>query len=213
MRVDKRLLQQARASRADLALTVGLGMLAGVVIVGQARLVSLVISQVFLAGGTLNQVWLQLAGFLVLSLVLAVLVWGREVAANRVAGRVKADLRSRLVAHLLELGPVYAQGERSGELTNTVVEGIEALDAYYRQYLPQVALAGLVPLTVLLFVFPLDWISGLILLLTAPLIPLFMWLIGNAAESLTRRQWASLSRMNAHCLLYTSDAADDTSEV
>ena len=141
-----------------------------------------------------------MAGFLVLSLTRAALVWGGEVAANRVADRVKHDLRARLVAHLLDLGPAYARGERSGELTNTVVEGIEALDAYFRQYLPQLALAALVPLTVLLFVFPLDWLSGLILLLTAPLIPLFMWLIGNAAEALTRRQWTSLSRMSAHFL-------------
>ena len=200
MKVDKRLLRQARASRIDLALTVGLGLLAGIAIVGQARLLSLVVSQVFLAGGTLEEVRPQLAGFLVLSLVLAALVWGREVSANRVAGRVKVDLRARLVAHLLDLGPAYARGERSGELTNTVVEGIEALDAYFRQYLPQLALAALVPLTVLLFVFPLDWVSGLILLLTAPLIPLFMWLIGNAAEALTRRQWASLSWMSAHFL-------------
>jgi ATP-binding cassette subfamily C protein CydD len=67
-----------------------------------------------------------------------------------------------------------AEGERSGELTNAVVEGIEALDADFSQYLPQLALAALVPLTVLVFVFPLDAISGLVLLLTVPLIPVFM---------------------------------------
>jgi ATP-binding cassette subfamily C protein CydD len=98
------------------------------------------------------------------------------------------------------LGPAYVWDEQSGELANTAVEGIEALDAYFRQYLPQVALAALVPLTVLLFIFPLDWLSGLILLLTAPLIPLFMVLIGNTADALTRRQWTSLSRMSAHFL-------------
>ena len=76
--------------------------------------------------------------------------WGREAAADRVAGRVKGELRQQLAAHLVTLGPIYARGERSGELTNTAVEGIEALDAYFRQYLPQLALAALVPLTVLL---------------------------------------------------------------
>jgi ATP-binding cassette subfamily C protein CydD len=200
MKLDRRLLRQARSARLDLILSVGLGLLAGIVLVGQARLLSLVISRVFLRGGRLADVQPQLVGFLVLSLVLAALVWGREVSANRVAGRVKLDLRERLVAHLLELGPAYARRERSGELANTLVEGIEALDAYFRQYLPQLALAALVPLTVLLFIFPRDWLSGLILLLTAPLIPLFMWLIGNAAEALTRRQWTALSRMNAHFL-------------
>jgi ATP-binding cassette subfamily C protein CydD len=200
LRPDKRLLHQAQAARLALALTVSMGLLVGVVIVMQARLLSRLVSQVFLAGYALDQVsWLLLA-LLILALVRAALTWGGEVAANRVAGRVKSDLRERLTAHLLALGPAYAHGERSGELANTAVEGIEALDAYFRQYLPQLALAALVPLTVLLFVFPLDWISGLVLLITAPLLPLFMVLIGHLADALTRRQWTSLSLMSAHFL-------------
>jgi thiol reductant ABC exporter CydD subunit len=159
-----------------------------------------VVSQVFLSGATLGQVQPLLLGFLVLSLARAGLDWGSDGSAGRVAGRVKRDLRQRLTAHLLALGPAYARGERSGELANTVVEGIEALDAYLRQYVPQLVLAALVPLAVLLFVFPLDWVSGLVLLITAPLIPLFMVLIGNLADALTRRQWTSLSRMSAHFL-------------
>jgi ATP-binding cassette subfamily C protein CydD len=200
MKLDRRLLNQAQSARADLGLTIGLGLLAGIAIVGQARLLSWVVNQAFLAGAGLRQLLTLLTGFFVLSLVRAGLVWGSEVAADRVAGRVKHDLRERLAAHLLTLGPAYSRGERSGELANTLVEGIEALDAYYRQYLPQLALAALVPLTVLLFVFPLDWVSGLVLLLTAPLIPVFMVLIGNAAEALTKQQWTSLSRMSAHFL-------------
>lgn len=200
MRLDRRLLREAWGARFDLALTIGLGVLAGVVLVGEARLLSGVVNGAFLEGKALRQVQPLLAGFLILGLVWAALVWGREVAAGRLAGRVKSELRQQLAAHLLSLGPVYARGERSGELVSTVVEGVEALDAYFRQYLPQLALAALVPLTVLLFVIPLDWVSGLILLLTAPLIPLFMVLIGHAAEALTRRQWVSLSRMSAHFL-------------
>jgi ATP-binding cassette subfamily C protein CydD len=196
----KRLLRQARMARLALALAVGLGLLGGITIVGQAYLLSRVVSQVFLAGESLRQVAALLIAFLALSLVRAGLAWGSEAAADAVAGRVKRDLRARLTAHLLDLGPAYARGERSGELVNTVVEGVEALDAYFRQYLPQLALAALVPLTILFFVFPLDWVSALVLLLTAPLIPLFMVLIGNLADTLTRRQWSSLSRMSAHFL-------------
>ncbi len=198
MKLDRRLLREAWAGRAGLALTVGLGLLAGVVLVVQARLLSRAIAQAFLAASSLRQVQPLLLGLVFLALVRAGLVWGGEVAANRVAVQVKGRLRERLAAHLLALGPAYLHGERSGELTNTATEGIEALDAYFRHYLPQLALAALVPLTVLLLVFPLDWLSGLVLLLTAPLLPLFMILIGSAAEALTRRQWTSLSRMSAH---------------
>jgi ATP-binding cassette subfamily C protein CydD len=200
MKLDRRLLAQARATRLALALSVGLGLLGGVTIVGQAFLLSRVVSQVFLQGAGLADVQPLLFALLALALVRAALTWGSEVAAARVAIRVKGGLRRRLDAHLLALGPAYAHGERSGELATTAVEGIEALDAYFREYLPQLALAALVPLAVLLFVFPLDWVSGLVLLLTAPLIPLFMVLIGDTADALTRRQWTSLSRMSAHFL-------------
>jgi ATP-binding cassette subfamily C protein CydD len=198
VKLERRLFYEAQAARPALLLTVGLGLAGGVVIVAQARLLSHVVGQVFLGGVTLDAVVSLLLGLLALSLLRAGLAWGGAVAANDVAARVKGDLRARLAAHLLALGPAYAHGERSGELTNTVVEGIEALDAYYRQYLPQLALAALVPLTVLLFVFPLDWVSALVMLLTAPLIPVFMILIGSLADSLTQRQWTSLSRMSAH---------------
>jgi ATP-binding cassette subfamily C protein CydD len=179
---------------------VGLGWLAGFVLVFQAWYLARVINDVFLEGSTLPQVRPLFLVLLVLSLARAGLSWGSEVTASRVTGRVKTDLRERLSAHLLALGPAYTHGERSGELTNTVVEGVEALDAYFSQYLPQLALATLVPLTILLFVFPRDTLTGLVLLLTAPLIPIFMILIGNVAEQMTRRQWTSLSRMSAHFL-------------
>lgn len=200
MKLDRRLLRGARAARANLAWTVGLGLLAGIVLVGQARVLSRVIDQAFLGGRSLPDL-VPLLGLLVaLALLRAALTYGTEVTAQRAAGQIKGDLQDKLSAHLLALGPIYARGERTGELVNTVVEGIEALDAYIRHYLPQVALAALVPAALLLFIFPLDWISGLVLLLTAPLIPIFMILIGNQADAMTKRQWQSLSRMSAHFL-------------
>jgi ATP-binding cassette subfamily C protein CydCD len=117
-----------------------------------------------------------------------------------VALRVKTFLREKLYAHIQKLGPIYTRGERTGELVNTATEGIEALDAYFSEYLPQLVLAALVPLTFLFFVFPLDRLSGLVLLLTSPLIPVFMILIGDRADAITKRQWRTLSRMSAHFL-------------
>ena len=87
--------------------------------------------------------------------------------------RIKTGLRHQLFDHLLGLGPVFTHEERTGELTQTVVEGVEALDAYFSQYLPQLVLAALVPLTFLAFVFPLDPLSGFILLFNSPAHPAF----------------------------------------
>lgn len=197
---DRRLLQQAHAERLGLALTVALGALGGAATVGQAYALSRAVDGAFLGGRDLAAVWPWLRGLLALTVLRAGASWGAEVAAGRVAARVKSALRERLLRHILSRGPAYVQGERTGELVNTAVEGVEALDAYFGQYLPQVALAGLVPLIFLAFVFPADPLSGLVLLVTAPLIPLFMMLIGSVADALTRRQWSELSRMSAHFL-------------
>src|SRR5512136_2744205 len=200
MNLDPRLGREARAVRRPLAWTVGLGWAAGIMVVLQARLLSRVVSQVFLEGQSLGGVGSLLAPLLLIAIARAGLTWAGEVTANRVAGQVKRDLRERLLAHILELGPAYTRGERSGELVNTAVEGIESLDAYLSQYLPQLALTVLVPVTFLILVFPLDVLSGLVLLLTAPIIPVFMILIGNLVDAMARKQWQSLSRMSAHFL-------------
>ena len=109
-------------------------------------------------------------------------------------------MRDHLFRRLLALGPRFASGERTGELANTLAGGVDALDAYLAQYLPQAYLAALVPLLVLAAVLWADPLSALVLLLTFPLIPLFMWLIGEAAREQTRRQWVTLSRLAARFL-------------
>jgi ATP-binding cassette, subfamily C, bacterial CydCD len=197
---DRRLLREAGQARWGLGLAVGLGALGGVLTVLQARALSQAVDQLFLGRASLAGIRPLLAALLILALARAAAIWGGETAAGSAAARVKTGLRERLLGHLMALGPTYARGERTGELTNTAIEGVEALDAYFSQYLPQLALAALVPLTILAFVFPLDPVSGLVLLLTAPLIPLFMILIGSQADAMTRRQWVSLSRMSAHFL-------------
>ncbi len=200
MNLDRRLLRQIGTAKAALIIAVLACFLAGIATVLQARQISRVIAGVFLGG-------LGLAAVMPLLWTLLALLAGRaalsclgELAASAAALRVKAHLREALARHLLALGPGFAQGERSGELVNTATQGIEALDAYFSQYLPQLALAGLLPLAYLVVVFPLDPLSGVVLLLTGPLIPLFMFLIGNTAEGLTRRQWSALGRMSAYFL-------------
>ncbi|MFU8774102.1 MAG: ABC transporter ATP-binding protein/permease, partial [Anaerolineales bacterium] len=142
----------------------------------------------------------------VLIILRSSLQWLAETSASHLATRVKSDLRQRLFEHIQKLGPYFDKGGKNnqhrhtGELVNTAMEGVESLDAYISQYIPQLALATLVPVTILIFVFPLDSLSGLVLLLTAPLIPLFMILIGGLANSLTRRQWKTLSRLSTHFL-------------
>lgn len=180
--------------------TVALGIGIAILAVGQVWLVSQVIAQVFLQGATLVQVRNSLIGIIGIIGVRAVLQFFSEMSAREAAIRFKENLRERFLKQLLGLGPVYTRGERAGELLNTAVEGIEALDDYFSRYIPQLASAVFIPLLILGFVFPLDFKSGIILLLTGPLIPFFMILIGKLAEKKSLQQWQSLSRMSAHFL-------------
>ena len=195
-----RLLRLTRDSRVALILTILSGFLVGLLTIWQAWLLSSAINGVFLESQTLIQVSSLLRLLLIAIGGRAALTWLNEISANAVAVRVKTDLRQRLFAHILELGPAYARGERTGELTAAAVEGVEALDAYFSQYLPQLVITALVPISILVVVFPIDLLSGIVFLVTAPLIPFFMIIIGKGAEIVTKRQYDTLRLLSAHFL-------------
>ncbi|MBI5298014.1 MAG: thiol reductant ABC exporter subunit CydD [Chloroflexi bacterium] len=198
--MHRRLLQLTRDTRVSLTLTILSGFLAGLLTIWQSWLLSTTINDVFLLGQSLAEVTTLLQWILVAIAGRALLAWLNEVAANAVAVKIKTDLREHLFAHILKLGPAYARGQRTGELTAAAVEGIEALDAYFSQYLPQLVITTLIPLSILIFVFPIDLLTGIVFLVTAPLIPLFMIMIGKGAEAVTKRQYETLRLLSAHFL-------------
>src|SRR5829696_7083631 len=198
--MNRELIKEVRSARVSLGFAVALGLLAAAATILQVVALSKVVDGVFLEGADLGE-----AGGLLLLLLCAfglrsVLLWGREVAAQRGAVRVKSELRERLFAHVLRLGPSYTVGEHSGELTTTATEGVEKLDAYVGRYLPQTFLSVLVPLIIAGYIFPRDPSSAVLLLVTAPVIPVLMVLVGGYAEEHTKRQWKALSRMGASFL-------------
>ena len=125
----------------------------------------------------------------------AVTVFLGEVAAQRASAVTKRALRVRLAARLAERGPLWATGERTGELAQTLTVGVEAMDGFVAQYLPQLALAVGAPLLVMAVVFRADALSGVVLLVTGPLVPFFMALVGAKASERTRGQWLDLQRL------------------
>lgn len=186
--------------RVLLVLVVMLGWVGGLLLIVQARAVAVVVNGVFLDHQRREQYVLWLAILAIAFLFRGLLMWSSETISSRMVGQVKTGLRQQLVSHLLALGPTYVQKERSGELANSLLEGVEKLDPYITRYIPQMAISTVVPITILIVVFAQDWISGLILLVTAPLIPLFMILIGKGAQKLNERQWQTLSLLSAHFL-------------
>jgi ATP-binding cassette subfamily C protein CydD len=194
------LLRQVPAARAWTILTVAIGLGGTAATIAQMTLLSRIVARVFLGHESLAALGLLPAVLLAAIGLRAVFVGLGDVAAQQGALRVKAKVRRRLAAHLLRLGPVFARGERSGELVATAVDGVERLDAYYSRYLPQVALSVLVPVAILLYVLPLDWISAVLLLVTAPIMPILMIAVGTYSQQHIQRQWSALSHMSAHFL-------------
>jgi len=198
--VNRRLIRLAGAQRLFVGLAAAAGVIGGLVTIVQARLVSSIIDRVFLGHQGLRGVAVLLSLSLVVVVGRALTVWAGEVVGHEAAARTKLLLRDRLMAHLFALGPGYTRRQRTGELVTTVIDGIENLEDYIRLYLPQIAISVLVPAAILAVVFPLDPLSGLVLLLTLPVMPVLMALVGTISSDLTRRQWSSLSRMSAHLL-------------
>ncbi|RIV18049.1 thiol reductant ABC exporter subunit CydD [Alicyclobacillaceae bacterium I2511] len=195
-----RLVQRVQPVRVLLILTVTLGLVSGGLLMVQAFGLAKVVNSVFLEHAQLSQVKTWLWVLLGIILVRGLLTWAGQAVAARFAIRVKTDLRRQLTDQLLRLGPAWAKGEQRGELVNTAVQGIEQLQAYLAKYLPQMAFATLLPLAILGFVVTRDWLTALILGVTAPLIVFFMILVGKMAESTSQQQWQKLSLLAAQLL-------------
>lgn len=166
----------------------------------QAYYLTQVIDRIFLGKQGLTAVIPVLVLLVGIALLRALFMYGEGVLAFKLAAEVKTALRQRLLSHVLGLGPVAMAQQPAGELVNIISEGIEKLDAYFSKYLPQLVKAVVIPVFILAAVGPLDGTSAVIMLVTAPLIPIFMILIGKMAEKRNLRQWETLTRLSAHFL-------------
>ncbi|MHB8570750.1 MAG: thiol reductant ABC exporter subunit CydD [Metallibacterium sp.] len=189
--------REARRIRKPLQRSALATVLQALALVAQAWLLADILDAALFRHAPLAQLWPQWWGLLLLAPLRLLL----NLYARRTAFAAGLDLGTQLRARLLTraqaLGPLGLRAQASGDLITRLVDGVDAVLPYFARYLPQVSTAALVPLLLALFVFPADWISGLILLLTAPLIPFFMVLVGNAAERASRQRYAQLTRLGA----------------
>jgi ATP-binding cassette subfamily C protein CydD len=196
--LDAWLRSRAKAVRVPLAVAIGIGAFGGLLLIIQAWLLAHVVDNVVIDHLGLASVWPFLWGMLGVFAARAIVTLFADTAAFEAAARVKQALRGELTRKLAALGPGFVAGQRTGDLTNLLVESVDELGKYYADYLPQMALAAFIPAAILVFVFPTDWVSGIIMLISAPLIPIFMILIGKGTERLNQRQWRKLAWMSAH---------------
>ena len=200
MNIDRRLFQLLQEERMPFIISIISGILAAGMLIAQAYYLSQVIDSAFIQRSGVEKLFLPLGLFAFFSTLRMAFNWLSHTEANRGTLIIREKVFTRLTNTVGSLGPIYAKSVQSGRLSTTLLKGVEALDAYYSQYIPQIFFALFTPLLIAGTIMPNDPISGGILLGTAPLIPLFMILIGKSASAMTEKQWKTMSRMSGFFL-------------
>jgi len=190
----------SRAARSWLVLSIALGIGSGVLLVGQAALLARIVHDTFMPASGDSRLTDRLLLLLAVIVVRAGLAWCRELSGFRAGAAVRDQVRCDLLAHMVNAGPVRISHLPAGHLVSSALEQVEALHNFVAHFLPQLALAALLPLVLLAFIFPISWAAGGMLLVAAPLIPLFMILVGMGAESISQKHFQTMARMSAHFL-------------
>ncbi len=192
--------REAYRVRRPLAVAVIIGVAGGILIIIQARVLAGACHDMVIKGIQWNSL---MPNAIVLALVALLRGAGSYLAEQQVidaASEIKQQIISRLYRRLQMLLPAGVAGEDAGTLAEIVTSGVEGLESYMTRFLPHLILASILPLLALTVIFPVEWRLGIVLLFSAPFIPLMMILIGKGAERLNHQQWGQLTRMAGHLL-------------
>ena len=194
-----RLLRRTSSARPLLVCDAALGIVIALAVLAQASLIAWIVARAF-TGAPLSDLTSEFALLALAFCVRGACAWGMEIAGRRAAWSVLSELRLAVLRKRLSSQPVAMDRTGGAEIAAVSVQGIEALEGYFARYLPQAVLASVVPLMVVVWVAFVDLESAVIMLLTLPLVPVFMWLIGRYTEERTRERWEALRQLSTHFL-------------
>lgn len=198
LRPRKWLGQLGRSGGVSRTVSIAMPLLAGALLLPRAWLMAHAIDRVVVAGEDLRLLLTPLVAVAcVLTLRIAMGLAG-ELSATRAGEMGKHRLRQALIGDILTHSPNWTAARSSGALATAVIEHVEAMDGYLTRYLPAMAQAALLPLAFAAAMLPVDWMVALLLLIAAPLIPVFMALAGWGAQAASERQAAALSRLSGY---------------
>ncbi|MBC3615853.1 heme ABC transporter permease/ATP-binding protein CydD [Vibrio metschnikovii] len=190
--------QQSKLAKRWLMLAIGLGVISSLLLLGQAALIASILHQLIIEQVD-KQALVTHFGLLAMTIALrAGCSWAREMAGFRAGQEIRTYIRQLIFNKLRDLGPAYIKGKPAGAWATLTLEQVEEMHDFFARYLPQMALAVLIPFIILVVVFPVNWAAGLIFLITAPLIPLFMALVGMKAADAGKKNFKALQRLSGH---------------
>ena len=197
--LDPRLLRRARAARVLLVVDSVLGVVLALLVLAQAVLLARVAARSF-GGASLDDVTTPVVLLVVVVVARSFAAWGFEVAGRRAAGDVISQLRLDVVETRLREHPSALDGARSAEVATAAVSGVDALETTFARYLPQLVQAVIVPVAVVALVVSIDPLAAGVMLVTLPLVPVFMWLVGRHTQRRARERWQALALLSNHFL-------------
>ncbi|MDD9156558.1 cysteine/glutathione ABC transporter permease/ATP-binding protein CydD [Aliivibrio sp. S4TY2] len=189
---------QSKLAKKWLTLTIGLGFLSSLFLIAQAALLADILHQLIIEQVDKYELIPHFVAILAIVAIRAACSWGREVAGYRCGEHIRIHIRQLILDKLQELGPAYIKGKPAGTWATLLLEQVEDMQDFFSRYLPQMSLSVLIPFVILIVVFPQNWAAGLVFLLTAPLVPLFMALVGMGAADANRRNFKALQRLSGH---------------
>lgn len=196
--LNKWLKQQSKLAKKWLMVAVGLGVLSSIFLLAQAALLATILHQLIIEQVDKYELLPYFAALAVTIALRALCSWGREIAGFRCGEQIRIYIRQLILDKLHDLGPAYIKGKPAGSWATLLLEQVEDMHDFFARYLPQMSLSVLVPFVILIVVFPINWAAGLIFLLTAPLVPLFMALVGMKAADANRKNFKALQRLSGH---------------
>ncbi|MBY8068681.1 cysteine/glutathione ABC transporter permease/ATP-binding protein CydD [Vibrio fluvialis] len=190
--------QQSKLAKRWLMLAVGLGVLSSVFLLAQAALLASILHQLIIEHVDKHELIPYFIGLVVTIAIRAGCSWARELAGFRAGQQIRIYIRQLIFDKLRALGPAYIKGKPAGAWATLTLEQVENMHDFFARYLPQMSLSVLIPFVILIVVFPVNWAAGLIFLITAPLVPLFMALVGIKAADTGRKNFKALQRLSGH---------------
>ena len=192
--IDRRLFGVTEGVRRFMGVTVALGLASAIAVIAGAAVLAGIINRIFLDGVDPGDLVGALVALGLIYVARGAFEWARSVAAHRAAADVKRTLRERVMRAVLAQ-TARGRSAGSGDLALVASSGIDALDAYFSRYLPQLVLGALIPLLAIVWIVTVDPLTAVIIVITVPLIPVFMMLIGNYSDRSTRERWHTILRL------------------
>ncbi|WP_067724840.1 thiol reductant ABC exporter subunit CydD [Oceanobacillus damuensis] len=170
-----------------------LAVLSGFAIIGQAYLFVIIVDRIFLKGYGFSQVIPLLIGLLAVLLTRTLFTYLNLRTGIKMASTIKGKLRRSLL-NKYSNSPLQASLHgQSGQKVSVMMDTVDGIDSYFSSYIPQVIQSTVIPLMLLVVIFMEHWTTGIIILITAPFIPVFMMIIGFKTRDKSEEQFDQMA--------------------